>query len=186
MNRYYLVFDVESVGLHGGAFAYGYVVLDAKDGREVACGLSWCDPNGVAHGGADDREWVKNHIPPLDEDARLGAAWELRDRFWEVWQVWAAKGAWIVADCPWPVEARFLLSCVADDPTARAWQGPYPLIDVASVRLANGLDPLGTDERFPDELPMHNPLADARQSARLLRQSLSVAAALPAPNGESQ
>jgi len=68
------------------------------------------------------------------------------------------------------VEARFLIQCIEDDHYAREWWGPYPLIDVASLRMAAGLDPLGTEERIEllGELPEHDPLADARQSARLL------------------
>jgi hypothetical protein len=38
--------------------------------------------------------------------------------------------------------------------------------------LALGRDPLATNERLPDELPAHNPLCDARQSARLLIEAL--------------
>jgi hypothetical protein len=53
-----------------------------------------------------------------------------------------------------------------------AGDGPYPLVDVASVRLAAGLDPLGAYDRTAGELPVHNPLADARQSARLLLEAL--------------
>ena len=182
----YVVFDVESVGLHGDAFAFGLVVIDAADGHEISNGFAWCDPDNVAQGNVDDREWVKNHVPPFDYSKRVGSARELRDAFWCAWESLAANGAWLAADCPWPVEARFLLACIADEPTARQWKGPYPLIDVASVRLATGLDPLGTDERLPDELPMHDPLADARQSARLLRQALSVAAASAAQHGSRE
>jgi hypothetical protein len=80
----------------------------------------------------------------------------------------------LAADCAWPVEARFLAACVDDQPEQRAWEGPYPLIDIASVRLAAGLDPLATVERLPSEMPAHDPLADARQSARLLIEALKV------------
>jgi hypothetical protein len=176
---YFLVFDVESVGLHGDAFAFGYVVLDTATGAELDSGLVQMDPGRAPLGLPDDRAWVAEHVMPA-----LGARWgaqggvaetaaHLRGRFWAVWDTWRAHGAWVAADCPWPVEARFLSQCVADHPHQRAGHGPYPLIDVASVRLAAGLDPLGTDERRPDEQPAHNPLADARQSARLLREALA-------------
>jgi hypothetical protein len=39
--------------------------------------------------------------------------------------------------------------------------------------MAVGMDPLGTNERLPNELPIHDPLADACQSARLLIQALN-------------
>jgi hypothetical protein len=51
--------------------------------------------------------------------------------------------------------------------------GPYPLHDLASILLAHGRDPLAKNERLPEELPEHDPLNDARQSARLLHEVLS-------------
>lgn len=41
-----MVFDVESIGLHGEGFAVGYVVL--QDCREVECGMFACDPSKAA------------------------------------------------------------------------------------------------------------------------------------------
>ncbi len=77
-----------------------------------------------------------------------------------------SKGVFHVAvDAGYPVEALFLAACVADDFATRQWLAPYPLHEVQTAvtlteyKLA--------DERRPNELPMHNPLADARQSARI-------------------
>jgi hypothetical protein len=77
--------------------------------------------------------------------------------------------------CAWPVEARFLAACVDDNPMTHEWSGPYPLHDLASVLMAAGRDPLAKNERLPGELPEHDPLADARQSARLLLAALAPA-----------
>ena len=79
----------------------------------------------------------------------------------------------MVADCPWPVEAKFLNACVREYGMA----GPYPLIDVGSVVLARGGDPTGPFDRLPNELPKHDPLADARQSARVFIEHLRQSAA---------
>ena len=38
--------------------------------------------------------------------------------------------------------------------------------------LCAGMDPMATYDRLPAELPRHDPLADARQSARLLVEAL--------------
>lgn len=166
---YFFVFDVESVGLHGDAFAVGYVVV-SPDGTEHDAGCLHVPP-GAARGADTDREWVKRNVqvqgPPT---ARTLA--HLRDAFWDAWRRWADQGAWMAADVAWPVEARFLARCV-DDANGRDWLGPYPLLDIASVRFARGLDALGTEERREDEQPAHNPLADARQSARLLLEALA-------------
>lgn len=179
----FMVFDVESVGLHGEGFAAGWVVIDG--GREVASGRSACPPDAAA-GTEQGRSWVAANVPPLATSRpehwppEVRTPYEprtpkdVRAHFWAVWTEWKGRGAVLAADVPWPVEARFLLQCVDDSPDAREWQGPYPLLDVASVRLAAGLDPLGTEERRPDESPAHDPLADARQSARLLAEALSI------------
>lgn len=170
MPDLYMVFDVESVGLHGEGFAVGWCVLNHA-GEEAASGLLWVDPLS-AQGTAEGQAWVAEHCGPFDRSPCLSTA-EVRARFWEAWRIWQDVGCVLVADCAWPVEARFLAACVDDQPTEREWQGPYPLHDVATARLAAGFDPLATVDRLPHELPEHNPLADARQSARLWVEALA-------------
>jgi hypothetical protein len=166
----WMVFDCESIGLHGETFAVGYVVVDSK-GKEYARSCWACYPD-EAKGNEEGRLWVKANIPPLERN-RTGPKY-VRDSFWNVYLYWRDNGAVLCADCAWPVEARFLATCIDDDPSARTWNGPYPLYDLASIRLAAGFDPLATEDRLPHELPVHNPLADALQSARLLIESLTV------------
>jgi hypothetical protein len=69
------------------------------------------------------------------------------------------------------VEGRFLNACIDQNRRQRTWQGPFPLIDIASVRMTAGVGK-SVEERLEDELPVHNPLADARQSLRILREAL--------------
>lgn len=169
MNKRYLVFDVESVGLHGQAFAVGFVVVD-EFGNGYESGRFACPPS-EAWGTDESRAWIKANVPPIE------AAYEspllVRGAFWDVWMKWKAEGAVLVADCAWPVEARFLIECVEDYPHTREWDGPYPLHDLASVALSQGKDPLKTHDRLPNELPAHDPLNDAMQSARLWVELLS-------------
>jgi hypothetical protein len=179
-----LVFDVESVGLHGEGFAVGWVVgrmqAGAPDGwDEEASGRFFCHWDR-ARGTARDREWVRRFvgaalkgIPPTHDTTR-----RVRDAFWELWMVWRRKGAVLCADVPWPVESRFLQRCIDDDQT-RAPYGPYPLLDVSSARWALGYGRIGVPvwgmnerDRRADELVEHDPLADARFSARLLGSAL--------------
>lgn len=93
--------------------------------------------------------------------------------FWNVWMTWKKDGALMFAECAWPVEAKFLAMCVGVNYPDSKWDGPYPLHDVASVMFAKDMDPMATYLREPNELPAHDPLADARQSARLLVTALS-------------
>jgi hypothetical protein len=167
-EQLYMVFDVESVGLHGEGFAVGFVVVNGY-GIEVQHGLMCC-PQGAARSAVADateaREWLAKNIPPMATTHYYPE--QIRDAFWRQWVCWKERGAILVADCAWPVEARFLRNCVADDMEGREWQGPYPLHDLASILLATGKNPLEKFGRNENELPEHNPLMDARQSARIL------------------
>ena len=167
-DEIFMVFDVESIGLHGEGFAVAWVVVDSN-GVEHANGLLSCPPERVK-GSAFNRAWVAENVPTLS--ATHGGPREMRDAFWAEWMRWKDKGAVLVADCAWPVEARLLAECIDDEPEVREWCGPYPLHDLASVLLALGRNPLATNERLPTELPAHHPLSDARQSARLLVEAL--------------
>lgn len=158
----FMVFDVESVGLHGKGFAVGWVVVDST-GTLHADGYAACPPSPT-HGTAEGFTWINEHVVVRYNHVEPKG---VRQEFWRVWRFWAERGAVLVADCAWPVEARFLAACIDDDPSQREWVGPYPLHEVATARLLAGFDPLATVERFANELPQHHPLADARQSARL-------------------
>lgn len=172
MPPFFFVFDVESVGLHGDGFAAGIHVMDSK-GAMVTELVLWTTPT-KAMGTKKDLEWVSANVPShLGPDAYRTLDL-VRDKFWEEWMAWKAKGALMFADCQWPVEARFLMQCVADDSQDRNWEGPYPLHDIATVCFMKGIDPLKINERLPNELPFHHPLMDARQSARILREALSL------------
>lgn len=175
--KHYLVFDVESIGLHGEGFAVGFVVLDG-DGNGEEMGSYSCPPR-AARGSLEGHKWVEANCPELA--ITHDAPWQMRQAFWRKWQEWKAAEAVLVADCAWPVEARFLAQCVDDNLLQREWQGPYPLHDLASILLARGQDPLLTRIREKSELPEHDPLADAKQSARLLCEILRLPAGTPAP-----
>ncbi len=164
MPELFMVFDVESVGLHGEGFAVGFTVVNRK-GDEVQFGLIACPPD-AAIGSTNNLDWVKWNVPVLHKTHEFPAG--VRENFWRQWIGWKERGAVLVADCAWPVEARFLRDCVNDNLSEREWQGPYPLYDLASVILANGANPLEKFPRLKSELPEHNPLNDARQSARIL------------------
>lgn len=167
-KQIYMVFDVESVGLHGTDFSVGFVVVN-QHGAELDADIFTCDFNET-YGNQDALEWCRKNIPSLKK-THLNPA-HIRDDFWKRWTIWRLQGALLVADCAWPVEARFLINCVNESPEEREWKGPYPLIDVASVLMAKGANPLSKLPREEGELPEHNPLCDARQSARVFLEHL--------------
>jgi hypothetical protein len=171
MPDLFMVFDVESIGLHGEGFAVGWIVVGSKNPLGYVKSGCYCCPPQQAKGTDGNRLWVAQNVPVMEPTH--ASPREVRDAFWAEWVDWKNEGAVLVADCCWPVEARFLAACVDDDPQAREWEGPYPLHDLASVLLALGRDPLATNERMPGELPVHHPLADALQSARLLLDAIN-------------
>ena len=174
--KFWMVIDVESVGLHGEGFAVGWVVV-GYDGVVVEeCRL--CVSPDDARGTASGREWVEANCPVSAQSLCRSVA-DLRRTFWSRWREWKGRGAALVADCGWPVEARFLAACVDDRPEVREWEGPYPLHELASILLASGADPLKERDRLPNELPVHDPLADARQSARLLCEAVKRLKSIP-------
>lgn len=166
----FMVFDVESIGLHGEGFAVAWVVVN-REGERLDEGCMACDP-AQCDGTDESRLWVAKNVPKLEVTSP--SKLHLRNYFWHEWRRWAEKGAVLVADCAWPVEANFLNACVRLNHSEREWQGPYPLHDLASVLLAQGENPLTVTNRLPDELPAHHPLMDARQSARQLVACLKV------------
>ncbi len=166
MSNAFFVFDVESIGLHGEGFAVGFVVVD-QEGKTLEQGKFACTPYH-AEGEFRDREWVENNCPLIM--ANYEWPHQIREAFWLRWVEWKKKGALLIADCFWPVEAHFLSQCINDD-RARQADAPYPLIDLASLLFAQGKDPCETLDRRETELPVHDPLADARQSARILLAS---------------
>ena len=179
----YMVFDVESIGLHGEGFAVGFVVVD-ETGKRIDQGLIAC-PREWATGNYFDHDWVKSNVTTdVPNEITIcelcGSPKDVRVLFWEKWKRWEREGATLWSDCAWPVESRFLIACVEDDMENRRFGGPYPLFEIASLLMAIGLDPTDSFKRKDDEQPAHNPLMDARQSARLLiacLQSISAKAA---------
>ena len=164
----FFVFDVESAGLYGEALSVGGGIY--RVGRKpkfefnVSCGLACSD------GCAEDIKWVKANVPDCDriDMSRVG----MMDVFWERLTYAIRMEIPIVCDCPYPVETSFLKVCVDTKADPRKGEAPYPLYDLVSILAMAGWDPMKTYSRQEDELPVHDPLADSRQSARLLMEAL--------------
>lgn len=173
-----MVFDVESVGLAGEGFAVGWVVLDGA--AEISQGLFAC-PAKAAHGSKPGRAWIEANLPhrilnpSRDDEIFRETPRHVRQAFWEGWQAAGGREIELWADCGWPVEARFLNNAVEDSAHtseelgyaltyAREMAGPYPLQEIATLfRACRSL----SVKDFPPTEP-HNPLEDARASAKTL------------------
>jgi len=193
-----LVFDVESVGLHGEGFAVGWVVVvDDKIVEEDWCACAHAKAKGTPEG----RIWVKENVPStvlsIDRFHVRPSPRQVRDSFWEVWERERDLGATLWADCLWPVEARFVIACIEDNRTnaplgeanlaycIREWDGPYPFHEIATLRRAAGLAGgvvSSHNSRAAVEKPIHHPLTDAKQSARLLVEAQRILRGLGSPD----
>lgn len=164
----WFVFDVESVGLFGQGFAVGYVVI-GENGKELSS--SWYGvplDKAVSYyqtpDNIDGYNWCLRNIPSevLEGNTDLPTMYQT---FTKLLETAIKKNYSIIADCPFPVEANFLLDVQKHNPDA--FVSPYPLYDVASILAGLGRNPLELYERKENE-PLHHPLGDARQSARIL------------------
>lgn len=184
----YFVFDVESMGLYGEDFAVAYVVVD-RDGTELDAGFFSCPYEEAARvidvvetehlltgqilrqwGEQTDRDlvWVKqNVIPHLPEPSHRTRR-EMHNAFWEAWVRWKERGASAWVDCGYPVESNFLRACVFED-VSRIGTAPFPLMEIDTARILTGTGEL---TRSIEHLPAHDPLNDARHSARILVESI--------------
>lgn len=178
--------DVESVGLHGDALAYGFVIEDG--GRVVEEGFAIANPDNCA-GERQDFDWLRVNVfpwinamspvfpsaggaPAIQQDPTTGVLVTLcdgpaalREAFWSVWERERVRGTQLWTDVCWPVEANFLSACVRAR-TSRKFQGPYPVMDAATLwETSHGGVVL---MRQPNELPEHHPLMDCRHSLRKL------------------
>lgn len=166
-----MVLDIEAVGLHGEGFAFGYQVT--VHDTPVAEHAAHCSPR-LAHGTPQDLKWVLDNVPAkLERSHARASPREVRDDFWECWMREKNLGTLLMADVGWPVEANFLSACIADDQSNRHWHGPYPLLDLSSILWTRGINPLQTQPRQSGEHMVHDPLHDARQSARIFREMVT-------------
>ena len=81
----FMVFDVESIGLHGEGFAVAWVVVN-RDGERLGEGCLSCDP-AQCYGTDESRLWVGENVPPLERTSPTKQ--HLRNTFWHEWRPWS-------------------------------------------------------------------------------------------------
>lgn len=167
----YFSFDCEAMGLLGPTFSVGWVVVDEQNNEKEEGYLGMPPPlKDVA---SADLQWMKENVLPHLPDPNCEDHRELYEKFWDAWT--SAQETYedivMVSDVPFPVEAGFLLKCMKYLDLGME-SSPYPILDVASVLLATGGDPLNEGERRDNEKPAHHPTNDSRQSVRQLVEAL--------------
>lgn len=163
--------DAESNGLAGRAFCVGMTLSDSTG--ELDFRVFRCPVGEVAV-----NDWVRDNVLPAITDVPETLA-EYPFLLAEVYATidrWGGRQVPLIAHVAWPVEARLLLDVYSGE---RVWDGPYPLIDVASMLLAKGHDPFTVDGYLaahgidkPEGSP-HHPLYDARAAERCYRHLMA-------------
>lgn len=168
------IFDVESISVHGPGFAVACGVYDGTGRELLACCMHVKVTSDMADGiPKADREWVAANVTVPGDSVLCPDLPTLYAEFWSRWEDASKQfpGIILAAECMVPVESNFLRECIKARPSRKeTW--PYPPIDIASIMLAAGMDPMVTYPRLEHELPAHDPLADTRQSARLLAEAI--------------
>jgi hypothetical protein len=161
-----LSFDLETNGLHGKAFAVGAVLMD-RNGK-VHDEFSARSP---LVGAVDP--WVKANVLPAIADMPIthSSYVDLREAFWKWYVAAEAKADYVLVKNGYPVEYRFLLDCQEANLKERYWQHPFPILDLSSLLIQVGQNPLAHRPKLEqklatkDEYLQHHPLHDAKLAA---------------------
>ncbi len=160
--------DAETDGLYGPLISVGVVVTDHL-----------CREIERAYYGIDKEKlevhdpWVKeNVLPILGDYVNVSDEKELLAKVWELWDKYR-ENAYAVADVGYPVEMGLFSKAVKADPDDRKFKGPFPLLDISSILLTKGIDPL-TDRKslikITSEDKQHNALFDVEMSIELWKK----------------
>jgi len=156
MKNLLFVFDVESDGLLGDAFAVGALVIDKGTKKIIDSYEGMVDI-------AITSTFVENQVMPnLSEIKKVENLKILDLEFYDFYQKYFDKVD-LVFDAGFPVETNFLKRVFSriDEPLM-----PYPIYDLMSILLAKGLDPnLDRIKYLNKKLRKHHPIDDAYSSA---------------------
>ncbi len=155
MRNKFLFVDAETDGLYG-TFLSIAVILTGYEGNEIERYYWGINPKTLQI----QSEWVMQNVVPIMGDYEICRNEdELLEKFWNVWDK-NRENTFAVADVCYPVESTLFQRCVLHDLEERQMKGPFPLLDLSSMLLAKGIDPLVDRLELSDEngKKMHNAL----------------------------
>ena len=154
-NKFFFV-DAETDGLYGNIISVAVIITDGDCKTLSTHYMGVRKENLVV-----TNQWVReNVVPKLGDYTPYESEYDLLEA---VWTLWHESGAtWAVADCCCPVESHLFRKCVEHNPEERMFQGPFPLVDIASMKVAKGLDPIATLQEYAHRNggEQHNALYD--------------------------
>lgn len=158
MKDKYVFLDVESDGLYGNFLTAALIVVD-NEGNEISRAYY-----GICkeHMHVTD-PWVIEHVLPIIGDyEECENEKQLLQKTWDFWLQYQ-ETAYMICDVAYPVECRFLRACVALNQSEYMCKAPFPLIDLSSLLMAKGYDPLYERKHFASKYKeecVHNALYD--------------------------
>lgn len=160
--------DAETDGLYG-AFISAAVVVTDENCQELERKY-W----GVDIQPADVKsEWVrKNVLPVMGKYEKCRDEQDLLTHVWKLWMQYQ-ESAYAIGDVIFPVEVRLFSKCVEQNCKEREYMGPLPLIDMSSILLAKGIDPMTERKNLVSDIDQgyeHNALYDVETMIELWKK----------------
>lgn len=164
MDKKLVFIDAECDGLYGGFLTVALLATDIK-GNEIERAYY-----GIRRENMHISEpWVmENVVPKFGDYEECENESELFQRVWDFWQKYR-ENAYAVCDVGYPVEARLWEKCTRLDLKEKTFKAPFPLIDISSMLLAKGYDPLMDRTKIlgVEADMVHNAMFDVEMSVRL-------------------
>lgn len=166
MGKKLFFIDAETDGLYGKVISAAVVVLDGTY-RELERHYWGIEKDNLNI----ETKWVMEHVVPvMGHYEPCKNEEDLLSKVWEVWSRYC-ENAYAIADVCYPVEAGLFEKCVRMDPEDRIQKAPYPLIDLGSVLMAKGIDPLIERKKLvkSEKTKQHNALEDVEMAIEIWR-----------------
>ena len=169
MQTKFLFIDAETDGLYGSFLTVGLVVTDDAGNMIEKAYYGIKKENMMI-----SDVWTRENVFPVlgDYEACEDEA-ELLEKVWAFWMKYREE-AYAAADVMYPVESRLFMKCVMNNESERKYLGPFPMLDLSSLLMAAGYDPLidraellDEDEKQMMENKTHNALNDAEMTAAI-------------------
>lgn len=169
MQTKILFIDAETDGLYGSFLTVGLVVTDDA-GNIIEKAYYGIKKENMMISDVWTRENVFSVLG--DYEACEDEA-ELLEKVWAFWMKYREE-AYAAADVMYPVESRLFMKCVMNNESERKYLGPFPMLDLSSLLMAAGYDPLidraellDEDEKQMMANKTHNALNDAEMTAAI-------------------
>ena len=165
-NKLFFI-DAETDGLNGSFISVAIIVTDmeCKEIERLYCGISKEKLD------VKDEWTIKNVLPILGQYEEVNNEEELLERVWQSWEKYS-NCAYAIGDVIFPVEARLFQKCIMKNVSERGMQGPFPLLDLASLLYANKIDPLCDREKIlcnQNDNLQHNALYDVETMIKIYK-----------------